>query len=185
MRLNPIVERAHALWLSLHFCRLDCLAFIGKLSIIRPWRWPFAKLWPSLLELQEIRVLRQNLRRNSYLNAGSQSRDSRKKGETQRPDEPQQDPVEGAAPHLRPHHQVDLDEAERNRASGVWKGYLPREHKPGLLRSRSISVYRSKKMHAHLFGDAGRRSQKFFAMKLPIAANAPLIFSFGAVDPIV
>jgi hypothetical protein len=29
--------------------------------------------------LQEIRVVRQNLRRNSYLNAGSQSRDSRKK----------------------------------------------------------------------------------------------------------
>jgi hypothetical protein len=50
MRLNPIVERAHALWLSLHFCPLDCLAFTGHLSIIRPWRRLFAKLWTSLLE---------------------------------------------------------------------------------------------------------------------------------------
>src|ERR1700756_592156 len=44
MRLNPIVERARALWLSLHFCPLDCLTFTGHLSIIRPWRFPFAKL---------------------------------------------------------------------------------------------------------------------------------------------
>lgn len=35
---------------SLHFFPLDCLAFTGHLSIIRPLRWPFAKLWTSLLE---------------------------------------------------------------------------------------------------------------------------------------
>jgi len=44
MRLNPIVERARALWLSLHFCPLDCLTFTGHLSIIRPWRFLFQAL---------------------------------------------------------------------------------------------------------------------------------------------
>jgi hypothetical protein len=58
MRLNPIVEGTHALWLSLHFCPLDHLALTGYLPIIRPWRWPFAKLWTSPLEATKNQLVR-------------------------------------------------------------------------------------------------------------------------------
>jgi hypothetical protein len=64
-RSVSLAGRSHALWLSLHFCPLDCLAFTGHLWIIRPWRWPFAKLWISQRRNHAILIVWLNVARQN------------------------------------------------------------------------------------------------------------------------